>query len=54
MVAGSFFINAAKDNFVNRLSCIYSKRFLAKALFILVLNIFNSKGEDLKDFLGGL
>ena len=27
---------------------------LANALFILVLKSFNCRGEDLKDFLGGL
>ena len=54
IVAGSFFIRAAKDNFVNRLSFMYSSMVLANALFILVLKSFNCWGEDLKDFLGGL
>ena len=53
-MAGSFFIRAAKDNFVNRLSFMYSSMVLANALFILVLKSFNCCGEDLKDFLGSL
>ena len=54
IVAWSFFMMVAKDNFVSRLSMIYSSMYLANALFILVLKSFNCIGEDLYDFLVGL